>query len=507
MKNKKFFILILLMVIGFASISATLVINGNTKVAANLDDFSVIFIEGFLNGETNEDVVISGDKKTLTFKTNTLTEVSDTARIDYKVKNISTQYDGDVIINCTNEANNYVNVISSFDGNNLPLTNSVNMQAQEVKSGYINAELTKVTTEDQEVKITCKIEVSATSRTNYVYTLSFDSNGGTNVEDKIVEYNSNYGVLSIPEKDGYKFIGWFTDNNEKIDENTIFDSKGNKTLTAKWKEKCQYEIGQSWDFNYANKEQEFPVPCDGKYKLETWGAQGGGYSSFIGGYGAYAAGVVNVYDTEKLYVNVGGAGRTGQLSESGVFTSGGYNGGGDNYSSQYGYAGTGGGATHIATSSGYLDAFSNQRDSLLIVSAGGGGGGQETAYIGYCYGGHAGGIAGMNGTYNPNRDYYKSGSGGTQSSGYSFGKGHTGSGWQGAGGSGLYGGIAGCGGGGGSSYIGNSKLNNKAMYCYNCTQSPNEATKTISTTCTSASPTSNCAKQGNGYAKITYLGE
>ena len=234
MKNKQFFILILLLVIGFASISATLVINGNMKVAANLDDFDVIFIEGLLNGEPNESVVISGDKKTLIFITNKLTSKGDNTRIDYKVKNISTQYDGDVTINCTNEANEYVSITSSFDGKTLPLTNSINMQAQEVKNGYINAELTKATTEDQEVKITCKIEVNATSRTSYAYSLSFDSNGGSNVEDKIVEYNSTYGELGIPEKEGYTFIGWFNEDDEMVDETTVFDTKGNKTLTAKW---------------------------------------------------------------------------------------------------------------------------------------------------------------------------------------------------------------------------------------------------------------------------------
>ena len=45
------------------------------------------------------------------------------------------------------------------------------------------------------------------------------------------------------------------------------------------------------------------------------------------------------------------------------------------------------------------------------------------------------------------------------------------------------------------------------MYCYNCTTSSEEATKTISTTCTNKNATEKCSKQGNGYAKITYLGE
>ena len=63
------------------------------------------------------------------------------------------------------------------------------------------------------------------------------------------------------------------------------------------------------------------------------------------------------------------------------------------------------------------------------------------------------------------------------------------------------------GGGGGSGYIGNSLLSNKAMYCYICTTSNDTNTKTISTTCNEATPTENCAKKGNGYAKITFISE
>lgn len=58
---------------------------------------------------------------------------------------------------------------------------------------------------------------------------------------------------------------------------------------------------------------------------------------------------------------------------------------------------------------------------------------------------------------------------------------------------------------GDSGYIGNSLLTEKAMYCYNCQESKDISTKTISTTCTSATPTANCSKQGNGYARITLV--
>ena len=86
--------------------------------------------------------------------------------------------------------------------------------------------------------------------------------------------------------------------------------------------------------------------------------------------------------------------------------------------------------------------------------------------------------------------------------------------WESSGGAGLYGGGASngdigvhgdSGGDGGSSYIGNALLTNKLMYCYNCTESSAVTTKTISTTCHSSTPTENCAKEGNGYARITLI--
>ena len=43
------------------------------------------------------------------------------------------------------------------------------------------------------------------------------------------------------------------------------------------------------------------------------------------------------------------------------------------------------------------------------------------------------------------------------------------------------------------------------MYCYNCEESNEENTKTISTTWSEETPTTNCAKKGNGYAKITLI--
>ena len=60
-------------------------------------------------------------------------------------------------------------------------------------------------------------------------------------------------------------------------------------------------------------------------------------------------------------------------------------------------------------------------------------------------------------------------------------------------------------GSGDSSYIGNSNLTEKVMYCYNCKENSSESPKTVSTTCSEETSTEKCAKKGNGYARITLI--
>lgn len=266
------------------------------------------------------------------------------------------------------------------------------------------------------------------------------------------------------------------------------------------------------EFAYTGEEQIFTIPETGIYKVEVWGAQGGvkiaGGTSTIG-YGGYSVGYINLVKDTSLYVNVGGAGLT--TSSASTILAGGYNGGGKGYSYSDNRGGaSGGGATHIATVSGILSTLSSLREKILIVA--GGGGGSDQCCNGYSKTpGSGGGYQGVDGIY-----YSESVSGATQTSGGvgsydgSFGQGGNCESYDCAGGGGGYfGGGAKNGGGGygsgGSGYIGNSLLTNKYMYCYNCTESSGETTKTISTTCHSSTPTENCAKEENGHARITLI--
>ena len=150
-----------------------------------------------------------------------------------------------------------------------------------------------------------------------------------------------------------------------------FTSKGqihNKIVTGIAENMCEYANGYVWDFDYTGSEQEFTVPCNGTYKIETWGAQGGSANTtYIGGYGGYAVGDIIVYGNKSLYINVGGAGKVTYSMKQVI--DGGYNGGGKAIGSAdtNTYIGSGGGATHVSLSSGLLIDLSDKLNDIIII--------------------------------------------------------------------------------------------------------------------------------------------
>ena len=376
---------------------------------------------------------------------------------------------------------------------------------------------------------------------------TINANGSKTVEIRI-KNTSNTAETIL-----FKVYGGF------VDKDLVIDSGNHITLAPT----CSYAVGKVWDFPYNGtngtngSEQTFVVPCDGTYKLEVWGAQGGNSyscsatyndqcSSNIGGYGGYSSGNILLNNNIVLYNYIGGKANDVTSSISG--SQGGYNGGGsgkNGYSNYFGGSAGGGGATHIAFDSGLLSTLaSHANDDRILIVAGGGGGASSHENRGY-NGGSAGGyigLAGNNCTKKSVSDnlscpsFGGNNNGGTQSSGYLFGQGQDGRtggnySWgqpaTGAGGGGYYGGFASqatdngsAGGGGGSGYIGSSRLTNKYMYCYGCQESTAKDIYTVSTTGSSSlrdttncpngyssDAVAKCAKTGNGYARITYLGD
>ena len=345
----------------------------------------------------------------------------------------------------------------------------------------------------------------------YNYTKSINSNGeNKSIIDSIVDYdNSRQEELSSKNLCSY---GCST------------CSAGGNSITAS----CDYSIGETWDFDYTGDIDKFNVSCTGNYKLEVWGAQGGAApGKYQGGYGAYSVGTIHLSKNNKIYITVGGKGEDG--SANGGIGKGGYNGGGKgrSWNEPQALGGGGGGATHISYQKNLLKDLENNKDAVIIV-AGAGGGASYTNGNNGSVPGNGGGFRGTSITKalrDAALDGRRSNPGTQEAGGCSsndtscggFGYGATPNDKKnnakyydrgGGGGAGYYGGSSAFlnSGSGGSGFIGNSSLKDKHMTCYNCEESNNISTKTISNTCVSSTPSIDCSKTGNGYAKITYLG-
>ena len=177
------------------------------------------------------------------------------------------------------------------------------------------------------------------------------------------------------------------------------------------------------NLTFSSSSASFTTAKTGFYRIECYGAQGGGRqvngngASGIGGKGGYASGVIRIEKGVTMYVYVG---TVGSSTYTGIAL-GGFNGGGAAFgTSSSEPASGGGGASDVRLISGDWD---NPQGLLSrIIVAGGGGGGGEDCELG----GYGGGESG--------------GQGGTTGSGGVFGKGAHTSYDGGGGGGGWYGG-------------------------------------------------------------------
>ena len=204
-------------------------------------------------------------------------------------------------------------------------------------------------------------------------------------------------------------------------------------------------IQKVWTFYHSDLMQTFEVNVSGTYKIELWGAAGGGSDSYSGGKGAYTSGEIYLEKGEKYYIYTGASGNN-------VYK--GYNGGGAPYGTSAYY---GGGATDIRTVGDTWNNINSLRSRIMVAA--GGSGASVYGSTWNAYGASGGGLTGLLATGEASAVTYSGtvptqvigGLGNNSNTGGagSFGIGGTGySNWStGGGGAGWYGGV-------GSSYAG-----------------------------------------------------
>ena len=162
MKNKSMLIVaILLMAIGFAAVSTTLVINGNAKVSENEEDFSVIFTAASIDGKDVYNSVIDDTKKIITFETSELKTLNQTSILTYEVTNNSSNYDAEVKITCVPKEG----TTAKYTSIKNKLENYVTeVLAKKSVNGILTITLDKMPTEEVSEEYTCKLEFNAVER-------------------------------------------------------------------------------------------------------------------------------------------------------------------------------------------------------------------------------------------------------------------------------------------------------------------------------------------------------
>lgn len=91
------------------------------------------------------------------------------------------------------------------------------------------------------------------------YTVTFNSDGGSTVENKTVEYGKSVTLIS-PTKTGFDFVGWFLPSGDKYTNQAITD---NVTLTARWTiKKLSVSFNTDGGTSISDKQVEYEKPVE-----------------------------------------------------------------------------------------------------------------------------------------------------------------------------------------------------------------------------------------------------
>ena len=157
MKKRNVIILVVMLIVGFASITSTLVIRGNLNIGYN-ENFSssIVYTRAELpNGE----VEINQNDKNIDFITEKLENVNQTTILEFDVTNKSRNYDASVTINCGLKED--FKSFSEYLDIDMSLESPFELVTSETKTGYLTIKLKKAYNEEMETRIEMSCELVA----------------------------------------------------------------------------------------------------------------------------------------------------------------------------------------------------------------------------------------------------------------------------------------------------------------------------------------------------------
>ena len=202
-KKSAIIIAIILMSIGFAAISTTLILNGSAKVSENNEDFSVIFTAASIDGKDVYSTVVDDTKKIITFETGELKTLNQTSILTYEVTNNSSQYDAEVKVTCVPKEGStakYTSIKNKLEND------ATKVLAKSSVNGTLTITLNKTATEEVSEEYTCKLEFNAVERNtlgeNIPDPVSFTSDSWKTIQKAVqTENTSKYKVGDTKEVD------------------------------------------------------------------------------------------------------------------------------------------------------------------------------------------------------------------------------------------------------------------------------------------------------------------
>ena len=230
MKRKSMLIVaILLMSIGFAAISTTLIINGSANVSENNEDFSVIFTAASIDGKDVYSTAVDDTKKTITFTTSELKTLGQTSILTYEVTNNSSNYDANVTVTCVPKDGTtakYTSIKNKLDNN------ATVVKAKSSVNGTLTVTLDKTSTEEVSEEYTCKLEFNAVERdtiavsgTNLYNIIKVKADTTTIIDYKVRSgVSGTNGIYTTTATNGNVPVYYYRGDADKVNNNIIFNN-------------------------------------------------------------------------------------------------------------------------------------------------------------------------------------------------------------------------------------------------------------------------------------------
>lgn len=160
MKKKYLIGLIMFLVVGFAAVTTTLIINGKTLIGMNLEEFEGKIYFSRAKTEDTGKAEITDQGKNINYETSKLTDLEQTSTLTFEVTNDSKLYDAQVKISCAlkNPNDPYKDYVTISAPENM----RVNAKTKEVDK--IQVTLKKLLIDDVDIELKCEFEATPIER-------------------------------------------------------------------------------------------------------------------------------------------------------------------------------------------------------------------------------------------------------------------------------------------------------------------------------------------------------